>query len=78
MNFEYTRTRGEKRTYQVTLNVGRTGTGEFGYEAWVQHGADFKGSGLDFPLTATDPESAIAEARKRIEQDIEDLAGIDE
>jgi hypothetical protein len=78
MNFEYTRTHGLKRTYLVTLDVTQTATGEFGYEAWVQHGEDFKGNGLNFPLTASNRDAAMMEAQKRIEQDIEDLAGIDE
>ncbi|SEI22143.1 hypothetical protein SAMN05192544_104267 [Paraburkholderia hospita] len=47
MNFEYTRTHGEKRTYHVTLNLTKAQTGEFGYKAWVHHGADFKGNGLN-------------------------------
>lgn len=77
MNFEYQRQRGEKRTYRVTAEI--TGhPNEFRYKASIYHGNDFKGTGVPMDLTATDLDSAMMEARERIEQDIEDLVGIDE
>jgi hypothetical protein len=77
MNFEYRRQRGERRTYRVTAEItGRPG--EFRYKASIYYGNDFKGTGIPMDLTATDLDSAMMEARENIEQDIEDLAGVDE
>ena len=39
---------------------------------------DFKGNGLNFPLTSRAAADAENEARGRIEQDIEELAGVRE
>jgi hypothetical protein len=77
MNFEYRRQRGEKRTYRVTAEI--TGhPGEFQYTASIYHGDGFKGNGIPMDLTATDLDAAMMEVRENIEQDIEDLAGVDE
>ncbi|MPW19990.1 hypothetical protein GCT13_24585 [Paraburkholderia sp. CNPSo 3157] len=76
--FTYTRTQGLKRTYDVTLNVARLDSGIFEYVAWVHYAGAFKGNGLVFPLTSSDADDAAAEARSRIEDDIEQLAGVAE
>jgi hypothetical protein len=74
--FQYTRTRGKHRTYDVTLNVVQKDSGVCVYVGWVQFQHDFKGSGLVLPLIANTRYGATREARLRIEKDIEDLAGI--
>ncbi|MGF6773680.1 hypothetical protein P3T18_006194 [Paraburkholderia sp. GAS199] len=76
--FQYTRTNGKRRTYDVTLNVVQKDSGVCSYAAWVQYGAQFKGSGLMLPLVASTPERAVQEARIRIQKDIENLVGVEE
>ena len=76
MNFQYTRKRGEKRTYDVTVRMIRSHGGPFDYQASIYHGDDFKGQRTGSPLTALDLDSAMMEAREFIEQDIEDLVGV--
>jgi hypothetical protein len=78
MEFEYTRKRGEQRTYRVYVRLSGSPPLGFEYRAWVYHEEDFKGQLASLPLTAVDADSAMMEARKRIEQDIEDLVGINE
>ncbi|MFM0738811.1 hypothetical protein PQQ51_16340 [Paraburkholderia xenovorans] len=74
--FQYTRTHGECRTYDITLNVLQKESGVCTYAAWVQYGAEFKGSGLMLPLVASSREAAEREARVRIQKDIENLVGV--
>ncbi|BDC45515.1 hypothetical protein [Paraburkholderia terrae] len=74
--FQYTRAFGDRRTYDVTLNVMRKDCGVYAYAAWVQFRAEYKGSGLMLPLVADTHESAINEARTRIESDIDNLIGV--
>ncbi|CAN7400848.1 hypothetical protein [Paraburkholderia terrae] len=74
--FQHTRAYGEHRTYDVTLNVMRKDCGIYAYAAWVQFRAEYKGSGLMLPLVANTHESAINEARTRIENDIDNLIGV--
>ncbi|RZF24516.1 hypothetical protein EVC45_38415 [Paraburkholderia sp. UYCP14C] len=69
--FPYTRSQRLRRTCDVTLNVARFDSGVFAYEAWVHHAGIFKGNGLVFPLTSGNADDAAAEARSRIESDIE-------
>jgi hypothetical protein len=76
--FVYTRSQGLKRTYDVTLNVVRLDSGVFQYQAWVHFAGVFKGNGLVFPLASLTADDAAAEARARIEGDIEELAGVAE
>jgi hypothetical protein len=76
--FAYTRSQGFKRTYDVTVNVARLDSGVFQYQAWVHFAGVFKGNGLVFPLASVNAEDAAAEARTRIEGDIEHLAGVAE
>ncbi|MCO4881576.1 hypothetical protein VOI32_14090 [Paraburkholderia caribensis] len=78
MEFEYTRKRGQKRAYRVYVRLTGGPSLGFEYRAWVYHDEDFKGQLTSFPLTATDAEAAIVEARERVERDIEDLVGINE
>jgi hypothetical protein len=74
--FQYTRQHGKRRTYDVTLNVVQKDSGVCAYAAWVQFGAEFKGSGLMLPPVANTRDSAVQEARIRIQKDIENLVGI--
>jgi hypothetical protein len=74
--FQYTRAHGERRTYDVTLNVMRKDSGIYAYAAWVQFRAEYKGSGLMLPLVANTCEKAINEARTRIQNDIDNLIGV--
>ncbi|TCK33644.1 hypothetical protein B0G84_7929 [Paraburkholderia sp. BL8N3] len=74
--FQYTRTCGEHRTYDVTLNVVQLDSGVCTYTGWVHFQHEFKGTGLVMPLVSNTREGAMSEARRRIERDIEDLAGI--
>ncbi|AFT90061.1 hypothetical protein [Paraburkholderia phenoliruptrix] len=76
--FVYTRSEGLKRSYDVTINVARLDSGIFTYVAWVHHEGAFKGNGLVFPLTSSNADDAATEARSRIEDDIEQLAGVAE
>jgi hypothetical protein len=76
--FQYTRQQGEQRTYDIVLAIAQFDSGAFTYKAWVHCAHDFKGNGLDFPLTASTMADAENEARGRIEMDIEDLAGVKE
>ena len=74
--FQYTRTCGKHRTYDVTLNVVQKDSGVCVYAGWVQFKHDLKGRGFVLPLIANTRDGATKEARSRIEKDIEDLAGI--
>ncbi|QYD68168.1 hypothetical protein KZJ38_18105 [Paraburkholderia edwinii] len=74
--FQYTRGHGQRRTYDVTLNVTRKNSGIYAYAAWVQFQAEYKGSGLMLPLVATTREHAIHEARTRIQKEIDHLIGV--
>jgi hypothetical protein len=74
--FQYTRVHGERRTYDVTLNVMRRNSGIYAYAAWVQFQAEYKGSGLMLPLVATTRERAMHEARTRIQNEIDHLIGV--
>ncbi|MGF6637953.1 hypothetical protein OKW38_000052 [Paraburkholderia sp. MM5496-R1] len=76
--FQYVRRQGLQRTYDVVLNICRLESGVCSYVAWVHFAGEFKGNGLIFPLIAKTTEEAAVEARGRIENDIEDLAGIAE
>ncbi|TCK35130.1 hypothetical protein B0G84_7095 [Paraburkholderia sp. BL8N3] len=76
--FQYTRKLGQQRTYDVMLNVVQLESGVFAYESWVHFAHEFKGNGLVFPLVAQTQADAAAEARGRIEDNIENLAGVDE
>jgi hypothetical protein len=76
--FQYTRRQGQRRTYDVVLNVVQFESGVFAYEAWVHFAHEFKGNGLVFPLIATTAADAAAEARGRIEDNIENLGGVAE
>ncbi|GAB7522520.1 hypothetical protein [Paraburkholderia sp. 2C] len=76
--FVYTRSTGFKRTYDVTLNVARLDSGVFQYQAWVHFAGVFKGNGLVFPLASGNADDAASEARTRVENDIEQLAGVAE
>jgi hypothetical protein len=76
--FQYTRQRGEHRTYDVVLTIAQCDSGTFSYKAWVHCEHDFKGNGLNFPLTSRATTDAENEARARIERDIEQLAGVRE
>ncbi|CDY77116.1 hypothetical protein BGLT_06027 [Caballeronia glathei] len=74
--FQYTRMRGKRRTYDVTLNVVQKASGVCVYAGWVQFEHDIKGTGVVLPLIAKTRDEAIREARGRIEKNIEDLAGV--
>jgi hypothetical protein len=74
--FQYTRQHGKRRTYDITLNVLQKPSGVCAYAAWVQYGAEFKGSGLMLPLVASTCEGAVEEARIRIQKDIDNLVGV--
>jgi hypothetical protein len=74
--FKYTRGHGERRTYDVTLNVTRKNSGVYAYAAWVQFQAEYKGSGLMLPLVARTREHALNEARTRIQREIDSLIGV--
>jgi hypothetical protein len=74
--FQYTRACGDRRTYDVTLNVTRKESGIYAYAAWVQFRAEYKGSGLMLPLVSDNHEGAMREARTRIENDIDNLIGV--
>jgi hypothetical protein len=74
--FQYTRSNGKRRTYDVTLNVVQKESGVCAYAAWVQFEAQFKGTGLILPLVASTRDSATREARIRIEKNIENLIGV--
>ena len=50
----------------------------FSYESWVHFAHEFKGNGLVFPLVAKTTTHAEVEARERIEDNIENLAGVAE
>ncbi|MGF6408639.1 hypothetical protein [Paraburkholderia sp. RAU2J] len=76
--FQYTRQQGLRRTYDVVLNVAHSESGVFAYESWVHFNHEFKGNGLVFPLIARTGADAEAEARGRIEDNIEHLAGVAE
>jgi hypothetical protein len=76
--FVYTRTEGLERTYDVTLNVARLDSGIFQYAAWVRYAGAFKGNGLVYPLASSNADDAAVEARSRIEDDIDQLAGVAE
>jgi hypothetical protein len=76
--FQYTRGQGQQRTYDVVLNVVQLESGIFAYESWVHFAHEFKGNGLVFPLIARTAADAEAEARGRIEDNIENLAGVAE
>lgn len=74
--FQYTRTHGKHRTYDVTLNVVRKDSGVCVYAGWVLFEHDLKGTGLMLPLVANTCDEAIKEARFRIEKNIVDLVGV--
>ncbi len=74
--FVYTRSQGLRRSYDVTLNVTRLESGLFKYSAWVHYEGAFKGNGLLYPLASSNADDVVAEARGRIEDDIERLAGV--
>jgi hypothetical protein len=76
--FQYTRRQGKRRTYDVMLNVLQRESGVFSYESWVHFAHEFKGNGLVFPLVARTTTHAEVEARERIEDNIENLAGVAE
>jgi hypothetical protein len=76
--FQYSRRQGLQRTYDVTLNVVQWESEVFSYESWVHFAHDFKGNGLVFPLVARTADEAAAEARGRVEDNIEHLAGVAE
>ncbi|MDB5784057.1 hypothetical protein [Caballeronia mineralivorans] len=76
--FQYTRRQGLERTYDVMLNVVQWECGVFSYESWVHYAHQFKGNGLVFPLAARTADDAAAEALARIEDSIENLAGVAE
>ncbi|TDN63113.1 hypothetical protein [Paraburkholderia sp. BL10I2N1] len=76
--FQYTRQQGRQRTYDVVLNIVQRDSGVFAYESWVHFAHEFKGNGLVFPLNAKTATDAAAEARGRIEDEIEHLAGVAE
>ena len=76
--FQYIRRQGLQRTYDVMLNVVQWETGICAYEAWVHYAGTFKGSGLAYPLRASSVAEAATESRDRIENNIEDLAGVAE
>jgi hypothetical protein len=76
--FQYTRRQGQWRTYAVVVNVGHWPSVVFACESWVHFAHDFIGNGLVFPLTARTATDAAAEARRRIEDNIENLAGVAE
>lgn len=76
--FAYTRSLGLKRSYDVTVNLARLDSGVFEYSAWVHYEGAFKGNGLIYPLASSNADDAAAEARGRIEDDIEQLAGVAE
>ncbi|WP_035539995.1 hypothetical protein [Paraburkholderia hospita] len=76
--FVYTRSQGLKRSYDVTINVARLDSGIFEYSAWVHYEGAFKGNGLIFPIASSNADDAAAEARGRIGDDIEQLAGVAE
>ncbi|EKS71992.1 MULTISPECIES: hypothetical protein [Caballeronia] len=78
IDFRYQRNQGLRRTYKVTLNVTRLPSGIYAYESWVHHEGSFKGKGIVLPLVSTHFDDAISEARRRIENDIEQLIGISE
>ncbi|SAK98502.1 hypothetical protein AWB76_07542 [Caballeronia temeraria] len=78
LEFSHRRSQGLQRTYKVTLNVTQLSCGAFAYESWVHHEGSFKGNGIVFPLAAGDLDSAISEARARIETDVEQLNGVSE
>ena len=75
---KYTRRQGLRRTYDVMFTVVRFDSGIFEYQSWVHFAHEFKGNGLVFPLTAKTAADAEAEARRRIEDNIENLAGVAE
>jgi len=62
----------------VVLTIAQCDSGTFSYKAWVHCEHDFKGNGLNFPLTSRATTDAENEARARIERDIEQLAGVRE
>ncbi|SDR52712.1 hypothetical protein [Paraburkholderia tuberum] len=76
--FQYTRQQGLRRTYDVVLNVAHSEAGVYSYESWVHFNHELKGNGLVFPLVAGTAADAEAEARGRIEDNIEHLAGVSE
>jgi hypothetical protein len=76
--FQYTRRQGLRRTYDVMLSVVHRESGVFAHESWVHFAHEFKGNGLVFPLISRTLLEAAAEARARIEDNIEHLAGVNE
>lgn len=78
LEFQHQRTQGLRRTYKVTLNVTRFPSGVYAYESWVHHEGIFRGKGIGLPLVATNLDDAVLEARRRVENDIEQLSGISE
>ncbi|CAE6955889.1 hypothetical protein [Paraburkholderia domus] len=76
--FQCTRRQGQQRTYDVVLNIVQRDSGVFAYASWVHFAHEFKGNGLVFPLIAKTAADAEAEARGRIEDNIENLAGVTE
>jgi hypothetical protein len=74
--FQYTRKHGKQRTYDVTVNLVQKASGVCSYAAWVHFESQFKGSGLMLPLVANTRDAAVQEARKRVQQDIDNLVGI--
>jgi hypothetical protein len=74
--FQYTRQHGERRTYDITVNLVQKASGVCSYAAWVHYQTEFKGSGLMLPLVANTPDAAVREAQMRIKQDIDNLIGI--
>jgi hypothetical protein len=51
-------------------------SGVCSYAAWVHFESQFKGSGLMLPLVANTRDAAVQEAKKRVQQDIDNLVGI--
>jgi hypothetical protein len=76
--FQYQRNQGLRRIYKVTLNVTRLPSGICAYESWVHHEGIFKGKGIVLPLVSANFDDAVLEARRLIENDIEQLSGISE
>ena len=74
--FQYTRTHGKHRTYDVTLKVVRKDSGVCTYAGWVLFEHDLKGTGLMLPFVADTCDEVIKEVRFRIEKNIEDLVGV--
>ncbi|AMM14209.1 hypothetical protein AX768_09000 [Burkholderia sp. PAMC 28687] len=77
MKFQYTRTKGKKRTYEVTATVEVDRNGIVRYTSSIQCDGLNMGSGLTGrAIKVTNPEAAEQAVRDEIIFDIESLSGV--